>query len=90
MQRVINFHAPQREIQLKPVDSSPWLSNEIRKRMRRRDLWKIRAQRTHHDLLGTCIVACETQLRMIFEMQRNNITAIVSHWLFQVGRSGKC
>ena len=40
--------------------------------------------------IGTCIVACETQLRMIYEMQRNHITAIVSHWLFQVGRSGRC
>jgi len=30
MQRVVNFHAPQREVQLIPVDSSPWLSNEIR------------------------------------------------------------
>ena len=50
MQRMINFHAPQREVQLKPADSSPWLSDEIRGRMHRRNLWKIRAQRTGHDL----------------------------------------
>jgi len=83
MQRVINFHAPQREVQLKPLDSSPWLSNDVRERMCTRDL-------EHRELtmtcIGTCIVACETQLRMIFKMQRNHIMAIASHWLFQVGR----
>ena len=50
MQRMINFHAPQREVQLNSVDSSPWLSNEICGRLRRHDLWNIRAQRTKHDL----------------------------------------
>ena len=46
MQHVISVHAPRKEIKLKPRDSSPWLSDEIRSRMLQRDAAKIRARRT--------------------------------------------
>jgi len=67
-----------------------WLSNAVHERMRR----VIYGRSEHSGLamtcIGTCIVACKTQSRMAFEIQRNHIMAIASRWLFQIGGSGRC